>query len=185
MLLILASCTKSPTSSNSSGNLISNPSFELNGSPSLSGWSINDTGWVKVVSNAPLGKGSLSMWLSPSVGPEAGGVATTAITGQSGRSVYTLSGWERNFAGWYWGYVSIEQVRSGGRIFTDNFDVSDSVWSMFSRADTLDILPGDSLLVTLRSVSLAYSPLMESTSAVDSVSSGVCFNGLSLTNSQH
>ncbi len=142
-------CTMNSSSPNKSGNLVSNPDFESNGSPSLAGWKVNDTGWVQIVSNAPSGSKLLSLWLEPSFGPAAGGTATTYITGQSGNGVYNFSCWERNFANWYWGYVLIEQVRNGQVISSRNLNTNDTLWTMFTLADTLDMQASDTLLISL------------------------------------
>lgn len=101
--LLLVSCSKSPTAPNNTGNLISNPDFKSNGSPSLAGWAINDTARVKVVSNAPPGVTTWSLWTAPAGSLIPGGVATTYVTGESGQGIYRFSCAELNMAHWYWG----------------------------------------------------------------------------------
>lgn len=180
--LVLASCSESPTSPNNSDNLIYNSGFRSGNSPSLAGWTITDTAWVKVVANAPLGSGSWSLWLAPQFGPAIGGLARTSVTGQSGRSVYTLSGWERNFANGYWGEASVSQIRNGSSISYKSWQVNDTTWGPFAFFDTLDVLPTDTLVVGFSAASYAVFPVVVGGS-VDTVSSGVVFNAPALTKS--
>ncbi len=175
IISMLASCSRSPTSPNGSGNLIQNSSFRSGSAPWLAGWDINDSAWVKVVSNSPSGSNSWSINLTPQSGPSAGGVATTFITGQSGHFIYTLSGWARSLAGWYWGNVSLSQLRNGNTISYKSSDVADSAWTAFTLTDTLDILPGDTLAVALSAPSLSFAAGPNASSA-DTASGGVLFN---------
>lgn len=183
MSFFLTSCSKTILP-NMSGNLVPNPGFESNGLPSLAGWKVNNSDWVKVVSNSPPGSTSWSLCLSPSFGPTPGGIATTGVTGQSGTGVYSFSCWERNFAGWYWGYVSLEQVRNGQVISDRNLTANDTMWTMFTIDDTLSLLTSDTLRIGLHAPSLAVASKRIPVPEVDSVSYGVCFNQISLTRSQ-
>lgn len=181
--LVLTSCTTSPTSPNGSGNLIRNWTFRSGNEPSLAGWQIADTSRVKVVANAPTGSGTWSIWLAPQVGPSIGGLASTSVTGLSGRSVYALSGWERNFAGWYWGNATLGQIRNGSLISYKSWTINDTTWTPFFFADTLDMLPTDTIVIGLNAPSYAVIP-EGGTGSADIASSGVIFNGLSLTKQQ-
>ena len=183
--LLLASCSGNPASSNGTGNLISNPNFILNGQPSLAGWQINDTAWVKVVSNAPPGASTWSLWLlPPSGGPLPGGVATTYITGGAGSGAYTLTLWEKNFATWYWGTIVIDQLRNGGTVSTKLLDMRDTTWTQFTLSDTLDMQPSDTLRISFYTGSLAVIAQHNSAPAIDTAISGCCFNQLRLTKAQ-
>ena len=185
MALLLASCSGNPASSNGTGNLISNPYFTSNGRPSLAGWQINDTAWVKVVSNAPPGATGWSLWLlPPSGGPGPGGVATTYITGGSGNGVYTLTLWEKNFATWYWGTIVMDQMRNGGTVSTKLLDMRDTTWTQFTLSDTLNMQQSDTLRITFYAGSLAVITRHISAQAIDTAISGCCFNQLSLTKSE-
>lgn len=177
--LFLASCSQSPISPNGSGNLIQNSDLRSGNNPSLAGWKINDTAWVKVVANAPPGGGTWSLWLAPMFGPEPGGMARTFVTGQSGEGVYTLTCWERNFSGWYWGSVSLAQFRGGREISYRSLDMKDTSWTEFTLEDTLFLQPSDTLGIELTAPSLIYAPEYGA-GYVDTVSGGACFNQLSL-----
>ncbi len=179
--LLLGSCTQSTTSFNESGNLIQNPGFISNDSPSLAGWQVNNTSWVKVVANAPPGSETWSLSLAPSAGPVPGGTATTFIAGQSGRSVFRFSCWEHNFSNWYWGQVYIIQVRGGRAIASASLDLNDTTWTTASLSDTLEMLPTDTIAIGLRAASLPVFPVDNSP---DTVTAGICFNQPSLVKIQ-
>jgi hypothetical protein len=184
--LIMGSCSKAPTAPDNGGaNLISNPYFVSNGRPSLAGWAINDTGRVKVVSNAPPGATGWSLWLlPPSGGPPAGGVATTYITGESGSGIYNFSCLELNMARWYGGYVLINQSRDGNLISSRGINMEDSVWAMYTLSDTLNLLPSDTISITLMGWSMAVIARGSSDTPVDSATYGCCFNQLSLVKAE-
>jgi hypothetical protein len=184
--IFASSCSKAPTApGNGNTNLISNPNFISNGQPSLAGWTINDSGNVKVVSNAPSGTTGLSLWLMPPTGgPFPGGVATTKVTGGSGSGVYTLTLWEKNLAGWYWGTVVMDQLRNGGTVSTISLDMRDTSWTQFTLSDTLDMRPSDTLRLIFYAQSLAVIAGHNSAPAVDTAISGCCFNQLSLVKAE-
>ncbi len=167
---------------NGERNLISNPSFEFNGQPSLTGWTINDTIWAKTVPGAPAGEGSWSLWLAPEFGPMPGGEAETIVTGESGNSVYQLSFWERNFGALFSGILTISQFRGNDIIFSTNISANASFWTLFSKSIKLSLLQTDTLKIILRSV----SPILKAGnfSKLDTVSTGVMFDGISLIKNQ-
>lgn len=167
---------------NGERNLISNPSFEFNGQPSLTGWTINDTIWAKTVPGAPAGEGSWSLWLAPEFGPMPGGEAETIVTGESGNFVYQLSFWERNFGALFSGIITINQFRENDIIFSTNISANASFWTLFSKSIKLSLLQTDTLKIILRSV----SPILKAGnfSKLDTVSTGVMFDGISLIKNQ-
>lgn len=182
--LLLVSCSKSPTAPNNTGNLITNPDFQLNGSPSLAGWAINDTAWVKVVSNAPPGVTTWSLWTAPAGGIIPGGVATTYVTGQSGQGIYRFSCAEVNMAHGYWGYATIAQLRSRTTISSRSISLEDSVWAMYTMSDTLDLLPSDTISITIATGSLFMWMHESSYPGVDSAKYGCCFNQVALVKAE-
>ena len=159
-------------------NLIYNPSFEFNGQPSLEGWTINDTIWVKTVKEAPSGEGFWSLQIGPAFGPFPGGTAKTFITGQDGDGIYTLRFYERNLQSYAWGVVSISQLRNGNTIFNDDIYADSSQWSLTSKSYKLNLLYTDTLVVKLFNYSLALK--VKSNAKIDSVTSGILFDGVSL-----
>ncbi len=182
--IFTGSCSKSPTSPNGGGNLIANPDFTSGGQPSLAGWEINDTARVKVVSNAPHGANTWSLWTAPSGGIMAGGIATTYVTGQSGSGTYTFSCWELNLAHWYWGYVTMAQLRNGATISVRSINMQDSVWTAYTLSDTLDLLPSDTISITIATGTLMMWMHESAYPGVDSASYGCCFNQVSLVKTQ-
>ncbi len=160
-------------------NLISNPSFEFNNQPSLSGWEIKDTAWIHSAREAPQGEGNWCLSISPPFGPAPGGTAQYFITGQDGYLIYNLSFYERNFAPFYWGYVTITQKSRGDIIFNSSINADTVQWTNFKKSFSLYMQPGDTLSITLGSVSLAVKAANPSQSTVDSAA--VLFDGISLT----
>lgn len=158
-------------------NLIQNPSFEFNGQPSLLGWTINDTVWVKTVQEAPTGEGRWSLLVGPAFGPSPGGNAKTFITGQSGSGLYTFQFYERNLQGYAWGVASISQLRNGKTIFNDEIQADSSQWSLKSKSYSMNLLSTDTLVVKLFNYSLALKA--KSNTKIDSVTSGILFDGIS------
>jgi len=178
---LIASCSKSVTNPNGSGNLISNPNFEQNGKPSLKGWIvIGDSSWTKVVQDSlPGNLYNYSLQLAPGRGPFAGGGAKTYITGLSGQSSYTLSFWGKNSIVFAWGQVYLTQIRAGQELFRDLVSADTTSWTLFSKTETLNTLPSDTIEVFLSNESLAVRAHPEN--IVDSVGSGIFFTGVSLT----
>lgn len=181
--VLLASCTKSPTSPNGSANLIQNSTFRSGDSPSLAGWSISDTAYVKVVSNAPAGSAGWSLWLAPQFGPFAGGTAGTSVAVQSGEAVYTFSCFEKNVSGSFgnWGVVNMSLTRNGQTVSSRQLSMPDTSWNMFTLSDTLNVQPGDTLAIGLSTAGVTVSPVGSSTPAP--ATNGICFNQVSLTKS--
>ncbi len=159
-------------------NLIQNPSFEFNGKPSLLGWTINDTIWVKTIQEAPSGEGLWSLLIGPAFGPSPGGIAKTFITGQSGDGFYTLLFYERNLQSYAWGEVSLSQQRNGKAIFNDVISANSSQWALTSKSYKLNLMSTDTLVVKLFNYSLAVK--VKSNTKIDSVTSGILFDGISL-----
>jgi hypothetical protein len=168
----------SVTWNNTGINLINNPSFEFNGKPSLAGWIIKDTTWTKVVKETPAGEGTWSLWLSPAFGPLQGGTARTYVTGQSGEGMYTFSFYEKNLQGFAWGGVTFSQVRNGTIIFSTNITVDTLHWAIFTKTFKLNLMPSDTININLFNYSLAVKA--KSNAKIDSVTSGILYDGISL-----
>ena len=159
-------------------NLIANPDFEINGLPSLNGWVINDTSWVKLVKDAPDGNGKWSLSIVPPFGPAPGGMASTSITGQNGSSSYTLSFLEKNTGTYFWGIVSVKQKRNGDIIFNTSVSADTSRWTLFSKTFDLSLQPSDTLTITLQSLSLALKAGNKRSINIDT--EGIMYDGISL-----
>jgi hypothetical protein len=168
----------SVTWGNSGGNLIYNPSFEINGMPSLAGWIINDTMWTRIIEEAPAGEGAWSLWLAPAFGLHQGGTARTYVTGQSGEGVYTFSFYEKNTQGFAWGGATFSQVRNSTVIFSTNITADTLQWAVFSKTFKLNLMPSDTININLFNYSLAVKA--GSNAKIDSVTSGILYDGISL-----
>jgi len=123
-------------------NLIQNPSFEVNGQPSLQTW-VADTMLVKPVQDAPTGGGNWSIHLE--AGWVSEGAATTFVTGQSGTGVYRLSAYVKNIV--VGGTLSVglwkNSTMNNGKIAR-----ADSAgWQQVTLIDTLTLQPNDSIIV--------------------------------------
>ncbi len=92
IVLFLASCKDEVNSvDNSSGNLISNPSFEENGNPTLSGWTVS--GEVNFYQDAPPDGGKYSAGIDAVWGKPY--YISTTIPLTRGRYVYSFTCWAK------------------------------------------------------------------------------------------
>ncbi len=160
-------------------NLISNPSFEFNNVPSLSGWNVSDTILVHTAHYAAPGEGNWCLALSPSFGPAAGGNAEYSITGQSGYTNFEFSFYERNLASFSWGYVSVTQKSDGHIVFHTSVNADSVQWTKFQKVFILYMKPTDTLTITLGTNSILVKA--KNSSQVKADSTGVLFDGISLT----
>lgn len=143
--VLLSSCSRNPTEpSQTSGNLIPNPSFEINGKPSLEYWMVT-AGLASVVQDAPPNDGAWSLQLVPGWLPQ-NGLAQTNVGGESG--VYRLTVWVKSVNQWS-GHLSLG-VWSGDRWLNQKSVIAQpSQWSVVSIIDTLSLAPQDSIGVVL------------------------------------
>ncbi len=145
--MLLSSCSHNPNStepSQTSGNLIPNPTFEINGKPSLEYWTVS-TGLASIVQDAPPNDGAWSLQLVPGWLPQ-NGLAQTNVGGESG--VYRLTVWVKSVNQWA-GHIYLG-VWSGGRWLNQKtVTAQPSQWSIVSIIDTLSLAAQDSVGVVL------------------------------------
>ncbi len=147
LITLLSSCNKSSTGpTQSSGNLIENPTFEVNGKPSLSSW-VCDTSLATIVQAAPTGDGTWSLQLQPGWIPQQG-FAQTYVSAQSGVGVYKLTVWMKSSNSWP-ASVSLGTWSQGQWVNRISASGDSSEWSMISVLDTLSPSPSDSIAVYL------------------------------------
>ena len=85
-VIVVNSCNNSTEPDLSPVSLVSNPSFEVNGKPSLNGWKIMDSMSVRLVEDTPSGGGRWSLRLDASAFP--GSAAYTMVPAGQGRHRY-------------------------------------------------------------------------------------------------
>lgn len=147
MLVVLCSCSQSPTApSQSSSNLIENSTFEVNGKPSLQSW-VCDTSLATIVNASPGGDGTYSLQLEPGWIPQQG-FAQTFVSPKSGAGVYNLTLWMKANNGWH-GSVSLGTWSQGSWVTSKTVPVDSSEWSMITLSDTLSPSQSDSISVYL------------------------------------
>ncbi len=131
-------------------NLISNPSFESGGGPSLQSWWISDTLMTGVVVDSSSPSGTWSLRLFPGWIPGMF-LARAYITGQAGTGVYKFSLAMKNTTrGTMWhpygaiGRLVNSQLTNAAFVSTDS-----SQWTALSVFDTLSLQPRDTIAVEL------------------------------------
>lgn len=143
-----AGCSKSsPTSPSASGNLLSNPSFESNGSPSLQGWShaYMDTSIFAFTSDVPPAGGKYSVAIDAVWGPP--NTISQTVPVSPGDHQYKFSAWAKKIG--FGGQLQLYLERSGSLSLLKYIDVTDTTWTEYSLVDTLSVEGGDSLRVLI------------------------------------
>jgi hypothetical protein len=130
-------------------NLISNSSFESNGSPSLHGWTASDTSLVHFSTDVPPGGGSYSVVVQPGADPLEGAVYTT-IGALPGTHIYQLFVWAKAV---HWaGDVYVDHLKLNPPATPVLFPgpiIQDTAWVMYAANDTITANAGDSLTIGL------------------------------------
>ena len=127
-------------------NLIANPSFEVNGQPTLQFWTA-DTFLTAFVQDTPPGGGSWSLMLGPGWIP-AEGYARTYVSGLSGRRILELTVWIKSLNSWP-GSASLGQWSKGGWVTSKRVYCDSTNWTQISIDDTLSLLPTDTVAIHL------------------------------------
>lgn len=149
ILSLIASCTNDSTGPTTDpGNLLSNPSFELNNHPSYTGWHFNITADSAVSDDIPTLGGSWSLKLIPDWNPEPW--ARTYLTGMTGRRIFLLSAWVKTInlstpAHISFGILQLDRsLRDAATV-----NISGTEWSLYAVQDTLDLVTSDTVVVEL------------------------------------
>ena len=142
------SCKKSggtivePPEPPSGTNLISNYSFESNGTPSLQGWETTDTSVVRFSPDIPSNGGAWSIYIETTSLPAAR--VRTAIAMPQGTYLYRLSTWAKrnnNFGGGMF-LIFNSAIRK-------DLPIEDTTWTLYTINDTLTTVVGDTVIVAL------------------------------------
>jgi len=148
-LLIGASCKNDSTGpTTDAGNLISNPSFEVNGKPSYAGWHFADAADTAVSDDVPVLGGSWSLLMHPDWLPIP--YARSYITGQSGRRVYMVSAWVKTANLPEPARIACGILQPDRTLRNEvHVNITGTDWSQYSLQDTLDLVATDTLVVEL------------------------------------
>ena len=149
---VALACRSTVTGPTLGPDLISNPSFEVNGSPSLVGWIVPDSSTVRFSADTPpTGSGNTIVLQASSSGVRWPGHSIyTLVVPRPGFHRYKLS-----ILGKRWG--------AGGGVLLFNgypnspnpgcliasLSLTDTIWTSYSSVDTATTLPGDTLVLTI------------------------------------
>ncbi len=160
---MLAGCSESsPTSPSASDNLLSNPSFESNGSPSLQSWSrlhIN-TNVFSFSYEVPPGGGKYSVAINATWGPPYTISQTVPVT--PGDHRYDFSAWAKKVG--FGGQLQLHLKRADSLQLLKSARVTDTTWAEYSIIDAISIENGDSLRAAITG---GFSQLQTGTSYFD------------------
>ena len=127
-------------------DLLANPTFEVNGQPSLADWIVPDTSAVHFSNDIPSGGQGNSIILHTYAGNFPGTSIYKYITGAKGTHRYQMSCWaKRSGTG---GYFSV-YIKQGNTISLCpqlHIAIAETSWTSFSLEDTLTTSTHDTLL---------------------------------------
>jgi len=150
-LLLATSCKETSTGPTTGNNLLSNSTFQVNGVPSLQGWTVSDTSGAEFSTNVPYGGAGHSIGLKPMGIPASPlGAIYQAIPSPVGTHRYLISVFGKTTG--IAGEVAISLNRPYSNLWKGWFPgirVSDTTWTFYSRADTLTAAADDTIFVIL------------------------------------
>ena len=151
LALALVGCKQTSTEPTSEVNLITNSTFEANGVPSLNGWEFPDTSAVHFsIDIPPTGLGYSIVFGVRYFGIWPNNSIYTTITGLSGKHRYRLSVFGKGTPVAYGGvYVYRNRPSSTNSILFGSLEIRDTVWTFYSRIDTLNTTSSDTLFINV------------------------------------
>lgn len=144
----LITCAKkndSMTNPPDKSGILINSSFELNGNPSLQGWTGQDTSFIKFSSDVPGGGGSFSITLDAVWAPPV--FVKAIVAAPQGIHIYKLSVWSK--AHGIGGWIDFVLQRPDSLILRKQIRIVDSTWALYSVTDTMNCSVQDSIVVKL------------------------------------
>ena len=132
-------------------NLITNPSFEMAGQPSIDGWNylvIVGNEYYDFVKDTPPGGGSWSVQVRSGRALEPGFVETM-LSGINDEGIFELSAWMKSAREIFGGSISLTQTRYGNVVHSKYLYLAPTEWTRVSFRDTLDIDTSDTLHIKL------------------------------------
>lgn len=149
--ILILGCTKeSSISPQIGGNMLKNPSFELNGTCSTDNWVSNihgdsDTNIIHHSSDVPSGGGTCSIVMEPNWGPAY--TLSQTVPAIIGSNSYSLSFWaKKNGVG---GKTMLYLKHQDSLIFINSIDVKDSIWTNYEIFGGVTATARDSIMITL------------------------------------
>lgn len=151
LLLFSLGCTDSGTEPSVGVNLLVNPTFQLNGAPSLHGWIVPDTSVARFSNDVPLfGSGHSIVLRSWGRSPMFSNSIFAMIPANDGTHRYRLSviGKKRDVVG---GLVTVGiNLRSAAMArYHGSIVIEDSAWTLYARIDTISTTVQDTLFVVI------------------------------------
>ena len=131
-------------------NLISNPTFMVDGKPSLDGWTCPDTSGFVFSAEVPPGQAGNSLRMPVSwFGPIRYAGIWTTVPIPAGPHVFELRCWARreNFGGWMLLYRPGDPVDSVSR--AQLIPITDTTWTLYRTRDTIVSEQPDSIIIYL------------------------------------
>lgn len=159
MLMLFISCATKTTQPVPEENYLPNGSFETYGAPSLYSWTPANSELVDIVPQpAPRG-GFFSLQLTADWAPTSGFVTTTVPDLKDG-DIVRLSAYVRARGSEGGGSISVHNGNPSTPAATQSkwASTSDTIWTLLSVTDTLELGPGDSLYVMLSSLVTELRP---------------------------
>ncbi len=157
LVFLWSACDQLATEPAVDVNLIANGNFEIDGAPSLQGWSLGNSQLANLVNEAPAAGGGWALELTADWAPTTGFAYAPVTEVQSG-DIVQLSAFVR--ATDQSGGGSIE-LRTGETIWTAarrSVETSDTAWTQLALVDTLSLGPTDTVWVVLSSLHTEIVP---------------------------
>jgi hypothetical protein len=149
-LFISISCHDNSTGPDGGSNLIQNPTFEVNGLPSLKGWKVAESSTVTFSTDVPFGGGGHSIIISADVDmPWPANSIYASIPLSQGTHTYRLSFYgKKSGTG---GGVIVYYNRPGSTNYRQfmSLSVAKSYWMHYTLSDTLTCKLNDTLFVSI------------------------------------
>ncbi len=151
-LVLLSSCKESTTGPSLNVNLLTNPTFEQNGTPSFHGWTVVDTVGVELSADIPSNGSGRSIIVHPSWLPTWPiGIAYQVIPASAGTHFYRISVFGKRSG--VSGGIAVRLNRPDNNPAQGWFPgiaIVDTVWTFYSQINTITASAGDSLFFAVR-----------------------------------
>jgi len=151
LTMIEVGCKESTTApSQADGNLLTNSTFEFNGSPSLQGWVVSDSSNVRFSTDTPPnGSGRTIVLDAQGFAPWPNGSIYQTVAPPAGTHHYRLSVFGKRSG--VAGFVEVHLGRPSDTvsILRMSLQIPDTVWTFCSLTDTITTRTIDSLFITI------------------------------------
>lgn len=148
LLFLMARCNLVVNPAGEVNNLIKNSSFEEDGKPSLTGWTVNEKIEVKLEKDTPKNGGHYSVSLPIESFAPVHKVLTYPIPEKPGKHVYLFSVFGKSSASRGEAMLLVQQADSTLRE-EGILRITDHDWTRYSMKDTIDLKKNEKLYVNL------------------------------------